>query len=127
MKPKFKNSLAWQQAELLMQPSLIRLLDNIRKYLESSPWTGTYENVQTPIPGYHLCLKQGENEVTFDLWELCYQICFINYAPTHAEAETKEVEIDTSLIDEDGEVNWNKLELKAKQLVQEMFANLPNK
>lgn len=126
MKPKFKNSLAWKQAELLMQPCLIRLLDNIRKYLEASEWEGTYENVQQPIPGYHLSLKKGDNEVTFDLWELCYQICFLNYTPTHAESETQEVEIDTSLIDEDGEVDWNTLELKAKQLVQQIFANLPN-
>lgn len=124
MKPKLKNSLAWQQAELLMQPSLIRLLDNIRKYLEASEWEGTYENVQTPIPGYQLCLKNEKNEVKFDLWELCYQICFLKYTPTHAEAETKEVEIDTSLIDEEGEVNWNKLEIKAKQVVQDMFSSL---
>lgn len=126
MKPKFKNSLAWQQAELLMQPCLIRLLDNIRKYLEDSPWEGTYENVQQPIPGYHLSLKHGQNEVSFDLWELCYQICFMNYTPTHAEAETKEIEIDTSLIDEDGEVNWTQLEIKAKKLVQDMFYSLPH-
>lgn len=126
MKPKFKNFLAWQQAELLMQPCLIRLLDNIRKYLEASPWEGTYENVQTPIPGYLLCLKLGENQVKFDLWELCYQICFSDYKPTHAEAESQEVEIDTSLIDENGDVNWNQLEKKAKRLVEKMFANLPN-
>ncbi len=125
MKPKFKNSLAWQQAELLMQPCLIRLLDNIRKYLEASSWEGTYENVQTPIPGYVLCLKMGGNQLTFDLWELCYQICFIDYKPTHADAETQEVEIDTSLIDETGDVDWNKLELKAKKLVEDLFANLP--
>ncbi len=125
MKPKFKNSLAWQQAELLMQPCLIRLLDNIRKYLEASSWEGTYENVQTPIPGYVLCLKMGGNQLTFDLWELCYQICFIDYKPTHADAETQEVEIDTSLIDETGDVDWNKLEVKAKKLVEDLLANLP--
>jgi len=127
MKPKFKNSLAWQQAELLMQPCLIRLLDNIRKYLEDSPWEGTYENVQTPVPGYLLCLNLGENQVTFDIWELCYQICFLNYKETHAEAETQAVEIDTSLIDENGDVNWNELEIKAKKLVEKIFANLPSK
>jgi len=125
MKPKFKNSLAWQQAELLIQPCLIRLLDNIRKYLEASSWEGTYENVQTPVPGYLLCLKMGANQITFDLWELCYQICFINYKPTHADAETQEVEIDTSLIDETGDVDWHRLETKTQQLVQQIFANLP--
>ena len=126
MKPKFKNSIAWQQAELLMQPCLIRLLDNIRKSLEASEWEGTYENVQTPMPGYHLYLKNGDNQVTFDLWELCYKICFINNKQTHAEEESKEVDIDTSLIDRDGDVDWNKLDIKAKQLVENMFSSLPN-
>ncbi len=126
MKPKFKNSLAWQQAELLMQPCLIRLLDNLRKYLETSSWSATYENVQTPVPGYLLCLKRGANQITFDLWELCYQICFINYQKTHADAETMEVEIDTSLIDETGDVDWKKLEIKAKKIVEQIFASLPS-
>ena len=128
MKPKFKTALAWQQAELLMQPCLIRLLDNIRKYLELSEWEGSYENVQTPVPGYHLFLKREDNTVKFDVWELCYQICFINYQQSHTEAESKEVDIDTSLIDEDNEneVDWTKLDMKAKQLVQDMFSSLPN-
>ncbi|MCT7986001.1 hypothetical protein NG796_22235 [Laspinema sp. A4] len=125
MKPTFKDTLAWQQAEILMQPALIRVLDNIRKQLEDSTWEGTYEDVQTPFPGYLLCLKQGEVEHQFNVWELCFEICFQNYSPTHAAEESWEVEIDSSLIDETGEVDWNRLDEKAKQLVQEIFANLP--
>lgn len=125
MKPKFKDTLAWQQAEILMQPALIRVLDNIRKQLEDSSWEGTYEDVQTPFPGYLLCLKQGEAEQKFNVWELCFEICFQNYSPTHAATESLDVEIDSSLIDEEGEVDWNRLDEKAKELVYEIFANLP--
>jgi hypothetical protein len=45
MKPKFANLEAWKQAELLMQPAFIRLVDNLRKQLEDSTWKGTYRDV----------------------------------------------------------------------------------
>ena len=41
MKPIFKNSTDWEQAEYLMQPSLIRVIDNLRKQLDESAWKGT--------------------------------------------------------------------------------------
>ncbi len=46
MMPKFSDVATWQQAEQLMQPAFIRLVDNLRKQLEQSPWKGTYEDVQ---------------------------------------------------------------------------------
>lgn len=46
MIPKFSTSEAWRQAELLMQPAFIRLIDNIRKQLEQSTWRGSYRDVQ---------------------------------------------------------------------------------
>ncbi len=78
-----------------------------------------------PFPGYLLCLKRGEAEHKFNVWELCFEICFQNYIPTHAATESRDVEIDSSLIDEEGEVDWNRLDEKAKQLVEDIFANLP--
>jgi hypothetical protein len=44
--PKFQNIAVWQQAETLMQPAFIRLIANITKQLERSPWKGEYEDVQ---------------------------------------------------------------------------------
>lgn len=41
--PRFRDIVTWQQAELLMQPAFIRLVDNLRKQLEASDWQGTYE------------------------------------------------------------------------------------
>ena len=44
IKPKFADNAAWQQANLLMQPALIRTIDNIRKFLEAETmqWRGEY-------------------------------------------------------------------------------------
>jgi len=161
MPPKITNSIAWQQAELLMQPAFIRVIDHIRKQLEESTWKGTYQDVviwpagttedikaivtqllqeleaaateeaveirrtlaglPRPHPGYELCLQRQDEEVRVDLWELCYQVCFRNYTPSLEE----EVDIDTSLIDETGDVDWQQLDVKAQELVRQVFANLP--
>jgi hypothetical protein len=125
MKPKFKDTVAWQQAEMLMQPALIRILDQVRKQLENTTWKATYNNVETPLPGYELCLERNDTSVCVDLWELCFKVCFRNYGSTHAELESQEVEIDTSLIDETGDVDWQCLDTKAQHLVEQVFADLP--
>ena len=62
MKPKFKSELAWQQAQLLMQPALIRVVDNIRKRLEQTSWKATYQETQVPVPGYQLLLELGDRQ-----------------------------------------------------------------
>lgn len=133
MKPKFKDTLAWEQAQLLMQPAFIRVIDNIRKQLDESPWKGTYQEIQTPYPGYQLCLSYQDRLVVVDVWHLCFQVCFLNYNPpqtddgsTNEVNASQEVEIDTSLIDETGDVDWQGLETKAQQLVRQIFANLPS-
>jgi hypothetical protein len=131
MKPKFKNTLAWEQAELLMQPAFIRVIDNIRKQLEDSSWQGSYQEVVDPYPGYQLCLTRQDRLVQVDIWDLCFQICFSNYHPTQSETygekitETQEVEIDINLIDETGDVDWQRLETKTQRIVKRMFADLP--
>jgi hypothetical protein len=126
MKPKLKDMEAWRQAELLMQPTLLRVLDNIRKQIEQSTWEGTYEEVETPIPGYQLCLHKQEQQVQVQVWELCYRVCFRDYIESHTPAETVEVEIDTDLLDENGEVDWTQLEEKTVKVIDNLFANLPN-
>ncbi len=49
MNPKFKDITAWEQAQLLMQPAFIRVLDNLRKQLENSLWKGTYTEIQDTL------------------------------------------------------------------------------
>jgi hypothetical protein len=114
MPPKITNSISWQQAEILMQPAFIRVIDNIRKQLDISNWKATYQDVLTwpanitdetkalvtqliqdmetatptqieeikktlatlpmPYPGYHLLLQRQQQQVSVDLWDLCYQL-----------------------------------------------------
>lgn len=147
-----------------MQPAYIRLIDNLRKQLETSNWRGTYRDVSvwaddipdetkatvaqlksqletaspdeaakieqtlaqlpSPYPGYELCLQNGDRQVTVDLWELCYKICF--RAGETGISDDRPVEIDTDLIEETGDVDWNRLEDKTKRLVGEIFDRLPS-
>ena len=161
MPPQITNSVAWNQAELLMQPTFIRVVDNVRKLLDNSFWNGTYHDVMTwaagtseetkaivtqmvqeletatpedaeqiretlaklptPHPGYHLCLQRQDQQVNVDLWELCYQVCFVVY-----NLSDDAVDIDTSLLDETGDVEWNLLDKKARKVVEAVFASLPD-
>lgn len=144
-----------------MQPVFIRLIDNIRKHLETSDWTGSYREVQIwpegvspdtqrrvqhlqnqlsqaspdeastlqqeleqlpkPVPGYELCLHRGDRDISVDLWDLCYQICFENYATLQQEYTTPAA-IDLNLIDGAGDVDWNHLDAKTKRIVSDIFA-----
>jgi hypothetical protein len=169
--PKFQTMQIWQQAEVLMQPTFIRLVANLGKQLEITNWRGDYKDVQVwaegvsgdtkalvmqlrsqlegateeqaeaieqqlaqlpaPFPGYWLYLSRGNNQITLDLWELCYQICFKNYDSIHGTSHTADepigesVAIDPKLFDETGEVDWHRLDDKARQIVEEVFAKLP--
>ena len=130
MKPTFKNRLAWEQAQVLMQPAMLRVVDNIRKEIEASPWKGTYKEVTAPIPGYRLCLTLADYRVEVDVWELCYKVCFSKYEPiehlfSQQDESSYPVEIDTRLLDDLGEVDWQLLESKAQQSVRQVFSTLP--
>ena len=85
--------------------------EEIRKTLASLPM---------PYPGYHLLLQRDARQVNIDLWDLCYQVCFLNYS-----SENTAVDIDTTLIDEYGDVDWQHLETKTQELVKQVFASLP--
>lgn len=163
--PKFADIRAWEQAELLMQPVFIRVLDNIRKQLEQTTWQGSYQEtpvwaegipeetqaqvlalqqqlatataaeaeaieeqlarLPSPQMSYLLCLKKGERQITIDIWQLCYQICFRNYSPVlNAMDQDMIVTIDTSLIDDTGDIDWLKLDEKARYLIEQIFSSL---
>lgn len=120
--PKIKDIATWQQAELIMQPAFIRIVDHIRQNLESCAWQESYEEIHEPEPQYLLSLKQEDQLVQVDLWQLCYAVCFQDYAANHLH---QEVEIDLNLIEPEGDIAWSALDRKAKALVDDIFANLP--
>ena len=126
MQPKFESELAWQQAEFLMQPIYIRIIDRIRQQSEVSTWAVSYEEVKEPHPTNYLCLKSPNGLLKFDIWDLCYQVCFLNYDGSHSELESRIVEVDTSSIDlETGTIDWMLLDNKAKAVIAKIFDNLP--
>ncbi|MEM7770680.1 MAG: hypothetical protein AAGA75_00925 [Cyanobacteria bacterium P01_E01_bin.6] len=164
MKPTFSTPESWQQANVLMQPVFIRLIDNIRKQLDESEWSGSYRDVQRwpegtpsetqyrfqclqeelakavpedvpelkeamaqlpqPMPSYELFLQYGDRHIAIDLWEVCYQICFLNYASMQQNPQTPAT-VDIQLLDDAGDVDWNLLDDKAKRIVGGIFAKLP--
>lgn len=126
MQPKFASELAWQQAEFLMQPIYIRIIDRIRQQSEVSTWKVSYEEVRDPHPINYLCLDSEDKQLKFDIWDLCYQVCFLNYDGSHSELESRIVEVDTSSIDlETGTIDWMLLDNKAKAVIAKIFDNLP--
>lgn len=126
MQPKFASELAWQQAEFLMQPIYIRIIDRIRQQSEVSTWKVSYEEVRDPHPINYLCLDSEDKQLKFDIWDLCYQVCFLNYDGSHSELESQIVEVDTSSIDlETGTIDWMLLDNKAKAVIAKIFDNLP--
>lgn len=160
--PEFASPLDRKKVEQLMQPALIRVIDNVRKQLDSSEWQGSYEEeliwpegttdqqkeeyarlqkglhgvpteehdrvaalmsvLPQPSPLYTLRLKKdGQEDQTVDIWNLCYQVCAASSQYEYGLAITA----DNSLFDESGEVDWRSLDDKTLGLVKNIFAALP--
>jgi hypothetical protein len=156
MLPTFATDRDHALANHLMQPCLIRIIDNLRKATETLDWQSEYTQVQhwpegtteaqqqqvaelaaqldqadadtapqieqalrqlpTPTPIYHLRLTQGERVAELDVWELCFRLCFVDYALGQP------VTVDAGLVEADGEVDWITLDEKAKTLVSQALA-----
>ena len=117
--PKIKTQIEYDKAQILMQPTFIRVLDNIRQESESLNWLISYEEIKEPFPGYIVCLQKDDYQIKKNIWQLCFEVCFVNYSEDQDKNE--EVQTDQSLFDQDGELNWQKLENKTKILVKSLF------
>jgi hypothetical protein len=146
------------QAEPLMQPALIRVIDNLRKQVETTPWQSEYiervlwpshateeeiaqvkalaaqldeaeptqadelrrqlSQLPTPLPVYELQLTHGDQSALVDVWELCFRVCFVDYQALQP------VTIDSTLRAANGEVDWQRLDEKARQQVTQALSQL---
>jgi hypothetical protein len=91
--------------------------------------TQTLNHLPQPQLVYLLNLTKQDHQARVNLWELCYQICFCNYVPVLerseiADFQVGEVQVDSNLIDAEGEVDWHRLDNKAEQVVEQMFKTL---
>lgn len=117
IEPKFKNTQEYELAQVLMQPTFIRLIDNIRQESESSNYDVSYEEITKPFPSYIVIIKKENTIEKNNIWELCFRICFDNYQGNHHQLVTT----DKTLFDDDGELNWQVLDEKTKALVKSLF------
>ncbi|MBF2055886.1 MAG: hypothetical protein IGQ45_01415 [Cyanobacterium sp. T60_A2020_053] len=115
--PKFKTRLDYEKARVIMQPTFIRVVDNIRKIAEDSAWEITYQEINEPFPSYIVTQKKGDTVKETNVWKICFQVCFKNYVYD----ENQTVEIDDDLVNNQGELNWQKLEEKTKYIITNLF------
>lgn len=116
IEPKFKNPSDYEKAKLLMQPIFIRLIDNIRKQSELLTWVVEYQQGETLADGYFVTLKKDDFGITKNLWELCFDVCFLNY-----QSSSDLVEVDHSLLEDEQELDWLAIDTKTKLLVEKLL------
>lgn len=82
MAPTFATDQAWQAAEAVLQPSFIRLIDNLRQVLESSDWQHQVDQ--------ELLWPEGTSETQQQQWsDLELQL----YRASEAEAPALEAQL----------------------------------
>ena len=158
-----------QMLASLLQPALIRLIDQLRQQLADSPWQWNYETheiwpeavsqtqrdrynllqaaletasddeavdletelamMPMPIPIYRLNMSQGDRQEQLNMWELCYQICLLQYAPildsdSLVPPSLETYPLDAKLLDSTGEIDWPFLDQKAECVVSQMLETL---
>ncbi|NJM96955.1 MAG: hypothetical protein HC800_07020 [Phormidesmis sp. RL_2_1] len=162
--PEFATPLSRAKVEQLMQPALIRVIDNIRKQLDVVSWHGRYEeeliwpqgttveqqqeyaalqkllhgvppaehdrvaalmsDLPQPSPLYTLRLTNSNHaDYVIDIWALCYQVCSEDSPKDMADTK---IEADSGLFDDQGGVDWQRLDDKTKVIVEGIFQALPS-
>ncbi|MDJ0599879.1 MAG: hypothetical protein QNJ37_13665 [Crocosphaera sp.] len=127
MKPTFNSAKDWEKAEILMQPTFIRVMDNLRKQLEKSNLVASYEEVQEPFPGYQLILTHEGDSVTISIWDICFKVCFEEYEffSSKLSQDSIIVKVDENLFNEEKAIDWQQLEVKTQHTIQNIINNFP--
>jgi hypothetical protein len=129
---QYETLQAWpSDATPEIQAEVLYLMDQIEAVEEGdrAELEQQLEGLPQPIAVYLLHLTKAEQARTLNLWEMCYQICLADYIPqlerpTFIDIPLEEVSPDGTLLDEDGEVDWPRLDCKAAQVVQAAFESL---
>lgn len=115
--PQFKTALDYEKANILMQPVFIRVVDNIRKEAEDNNWQINYEEINEPFPSHILTQTKGNLVKKTNVWFICFQVCFDKFDIEQNEP----VQIDSKLVSDVGELNWDEIENKTKTIVTKLF------
>jgi hypothetical protein len=114
-----------------MQAEVLNLMNRVEAAAEGDRAVLEHrlEALPQPISVYLLHLAKAEQIRTLNLWELCYQICLTDYTPqlerpTFVDIPLEELSPDKTLLDDEGEVDWPRLDLKTAQVVQAAFQSL---
>lgn len=129
---QYETLQAWPpEATPEIQAEVLNLMDRIEAVEESDrlELEQQLEALPQPISVYLLHLTKGAQARTLNLWEMCYQICLMDYIPqlerpTFEDIPLEELSPDEALLDEAGEVDWPRLDLKTAQVVQSAFESL---
>lgn len=125
IKPKFKTVQDWEVAQSMMQPAFIRIVGNLQTFLQDSPWDGDFEDVQEPESGFLLVLtRKGHATQRVLLWELCFQVCFVEYPPQNSEG-TVDIDMTFVQLTDEPDLDWAGLDTKVQQVLTTFLAQLP--
>jgi hypothetical protein len=132
---RYETLQAWPpEATPEIQAEVLYLMDRIEAAEDSDrpELEHQLEALPQPISVYLLHLAKAEQARTLNLWEMCYQICLIDYVPqlerpTFVDIPLEEISPDHTLFDEAGEVDWSRLDLKTAQVVQSAFEALEHR
>ncbi len=113
------------------QAEVLWLYDKLEKAneLDQSAIELQLEDLPQPVPVYLLHLTKEEQARTLNLWELCYQICLLDYSPQiertfFVDMPLEEVQSDHTLFDASGEVDWPLLDQKTARVIESAFQSL---
>jgi hypothetical protein len=115
-----------EQAEVLLLYDRLAAAKNDAQQAEIED---RLQDLPQPVPVYLLHLTQGDRTKTINLWELCYQICLLDYTPhiertIFVDLPLEGVRPDHTLFDASGEVDWHLLDLKTAQVIHSVFESL---
>ena len=68
---KMKNN-RYRPSPPASKPPPQKQADQLRQQLSTLPFS--------PVPAYQLQLTRNGDTVVLDVWQLCFQVCFVNYA-----------------------------------------------